>query len=561
VTSVLEFGPFRFDSTRRVLWRSGEPVKIVPKALEVLAALLASRGDVVSKTELLQRAWPDVAVEEANLSVNVSILRRTLGSAPNGRPWIETVARRGYRFAGPVGEAARPRPRSLAVLPFRAIGDATDGLGLAMADTLITRLSSTGRLEVRPTSAIQKYVHAEADIREVGRALQVDAVVEGHLQRSGTRLRVSVQLVPADAGAALWADRFDGELAHLFDVQDAVAEGLAAALSLESWATAPAPRGARQTRSVAAYEAYARGRFFWSRLSRSGLEKAVSCFHESIDLDDGYAAPHAGLADASLAAGFAGALPPKDAWEVAESESDRALALDDRLPEAWISRAWVRLLRDWDWKGADDGFVRAVERDPVSAAAHQWRGLFLALAGRTAEAEEPLRRARSLDPSSVLVFALEGFRLALAGDHEKALAQQQRTAELDPHQFLSRWALGCALQNVGRFEEAVAEHRRALELAEGAAMMRPVLARSLALSGSRDEALRLLTGRDEAAHPSPYQEATVRLALGEEGAALEKLHAACERRDPWAVLLPTDPMLAPLRDHSGLRFLARQVRG
>ena len=559
---LFEFGPFRFDATSRVLWRGGAPVRIAPKALDVLAVLLARPGEVVDKAELLRRAWPDVAVEEANISVNVSILRRALEDGPEGRPWIETVARRGYRFAGALARVPRERPKTLAVLPFRTLGETSDGgaLGLAMADALITRLSASGRVLVRPTSAIQKYAHQEAEALEVARVLQVDAVLEGRLQQAGSRLRVSVQLIPADAGAPLWADDFEEDLTHLFAAQDAVAARLAAALALEVSAE-PLFAGARRTRSVAAYEAYSRGRFFWSRFDRPSLEKGAACFQEAVTLDPAYGAPHAGLADAFLAAGFAGALPPRAAWEQAEAEADRAAALDPNLPEAWISRGFVRLLRDWDWRGAEECFRQAVDCGPGSAAASQWHGLFQVLAGRTELAEVSLRRARALDPASALVFALEGLRLSLQGDHESALRQQRRTVELDPHQFLGRWALGTALQNVGRHDDAAFEHRLALDLASGADFMRPVLARSLALAGRAGEARALLAGVAPPTSLSAYQVATVHLALGETEPALEMLEAACAEHDPWAVLLPLDPMLASLRGDPRAMALARRVRG
>src|SRR5262249_9169457 len=161
------------------------------------------------KEELLRKAWPDAAVEEANLSVNVSILRRALGDRLDGRPWIETVPRRGYRFAGGV-TAAPAAPHAPAPLPFPPLhaSPADEARGLGMADAVITRLAATGRVVVRPTTAIRRYVGADPDPREVGKALQVDAVLDGRLQRDGPRLRVTAQLLPATGAAPLWADAF-----------------------------------------------------------------------------------------------------------------------------------------------------------------------------------------------------------------------------------------------------------------------------------------------------------------------------------------------------------------
>ena len=367
--SILEFGPYRLDARRRLVWKGDALLDVPPKAAELLAALAGEAGEVVSKEELLQRVWPDTFVEEANLSVNVSILRKALGEQPDGRPWIQTVARRGYRFLGAV-RAQAAAPRSLAVLPFRSLGtdEADEALGLGMADALITRLAATGRVAVRPTGTVRRFASADVDPVEAGRQLGVDAVVDGRLQRSGSRLRLTVQLVPTAGGAPLWADHFDEEFTHLFAVEDTVAERVAAALVAELSAEERQRLGRRQTESLEAYQAYCRGRFFWGRFSRPWVEKAMLSFHEATAHDPRYALPHAGLADAFLVAGFAGALPPREAWALAAESSRAALGLDDRIPEPHVSAGFLRLLQEWDWDGAERELRRAIELAPDSAA-------------------------------------------------------------------------------------------------------------------------------------------------------------------------------------------------
>ena len=198
---MLEFGPYRLDARKRLVWNGEALLEVPPKAAELLAVLASEAGQVVPKEELLRRVWPDTFVEEANLSVNVSILRKALGEQPDGRAWIQTVARRGYRFLGAVRAQAKA-PRSLAVLPFRSLGtdEADDALGLGMADALITRLAATGRVAVRPTGTIRRFASPDVDPVEAGRQLGVDAVVDGRLQRSGSRLRLTVQLVATAGG-------------------------------------------------------------------------------------------------------------------------------------------------------------------------------------------------------------------------------------------------------------------------------------------------------------------------------------------------------------------------
>ncbi|HSD26515.1 MAG TPA: hypothetical protein VLL75_04380, partial [Vicinamibacteria bacterium] len=234
--------------------------------------------------------------------------------------------------------------------------------------------------------------------------------------------------------------------------------------------------------------------------------------------------------------------------------------LDDGFPEPHVSAGFLRLLQDWDWRGAEQELRRAVDLAPSSPAPHHWLGFLLDLRGRREEAALSLRRAEELDPLSMVVSALVGLHHALGGDHEAELAHARRTLELDPHQFLGHWAVGGALQNLGRHEEAVAEHLVARDLAEGTGFMEPVLARSLALAGRTDEARsRLAAG--EAANASPYQAATVHLALGESERALELVAAAADCRDPWIVLLAVDPMMKPLHDHPRYAALVRRLRG
>ena len=560
--SLFEFGPYRLDARRRLVWRQGVLLDVPPRAVDLLTALVEEAGEVVPKEELLRRVWPDTFVEEANLSVNVSILRKALGGQSDGRPWIQTVARRGYRFLGPA-RVHTEAPRSLAVLPFASLGLEEDrALGLGMADALITRLAATGRVAVRPTGTVRRFAGAGADIDpvEAGRQLGVDAVLDGRLQRSGTRLRLTVQLVPTRGGAPLWAEHFDEEVSHLFAVEDRVAERVATALVAELSAEERERLGRRQTRSLEAYQAYCRGRFFWGRFSRPWVEKAMQCFHEATTHDPLYALPYAGLADAFLAAGFAAALRPREAWALAEDSSRRALALDDSLPEPHVSAGLLRLLQNWDWDGAERELRRAVDLSPSSAAPQQWLGLVLDLRGRRDEAARALRRAEEMDPLSMVVSALVGLHHAFGGDHEAELAHARRTLELDPHQFLGHWAVGGALQNLGRHDEAVGEHLAARDLAEGTGFMEPVLARSLALAGRVDEARAFLVG-PEAAGASPYQVATVHLALGETERAVDLLGDAAEGRDPWIVILAVDPMMRPLHGHPACAALARRVRG
>jgi len=561
--SKLEFGPFRLDARKRVLWRDGTIVPLPPKAIDLLVALVEQRGDVVTKDELLKRVWPDTFVEEANLSVNVSALRKALGADGAGRPYIETLSRRGYRFAAHDGADAGPVP-ALAVLPFSLMGRVgkDEYLGGGLADALITRLASTGRIVVRPTSAVLRY--AGRDPRVAGRALGVDAVVEGKIQRQAGRLRVTVQLLTVARGAPVWAQTFDHDAADLFALQDRIAEELMNALKVR---LAPPEREQltrRHTEDVQAYEAYLKGRYFWSRFTGPWLERAVGYFREAAERDPGFALPLAGLADAYLVLGFSGLVRPKEAWALAGQEARRALDKDDRVADAHVSLAYVHLFQDWEWGRAGRELERAVAASPHSASARQWRGLYLDMLGRLDEARAEIARAQELDPLSLVTAALLAFQAYLARDHAREMQECRRAVELDPNHFLPRWSLGLAYQHQGRHREAVTEHRQALKLSGPSTLMTAVLARSLALGDRKAEARKLLTGLERKARETgagSYANATVHLALGDADKALACLEAATEERDPWLVWLQVDPMLDPIRRQRRFASLVRRVFG
>ncbi len=220
-----EFGPFRLDTEKSVLWRSGKLVPLTPKALGILQVLVEHRGDVVSKQELLGRVWPDAAVEEANLSVAVAAIRRALGHQPDGRSYVETVSRRGYRFDAPLRDRGAGPQLGLAVLPFSCLGmESDEHLGIGLADALIGRLTEVDGLRVPPTAAVVQYAIDPKPPRQAAKELGVDAVLTGTIQRHEGRLRVSVQLTPLPAALRPWADSFDGDWTDLFAVQDELAE-------------------------------------------------------------------------------------------------------------------------------------------------------------------------------------------------------------------------------------------------------------------------------------------------------------------------------------------------
>ncbi len=237
-----EFGPFRLTPTTRLLLRAGQEVALTPKLFETLLLLVEHSGEMLGRQELIQAVWHDACVEEGNLTTIIYTLRKLLDDPRASASYIATVPRRGYRFVAPVkrvpeelGASASPIINSLAVLPFKPLGGeaAKPGLGLGIADALITRLSNLRELSVCPTSVVRKYNGWEQDPVVAGRELDADAVVDGSIQWANERVRVTVQLVDVCDGAPLWAAPFDEPFTDIFSIEDAISMRVAEALAQE----------------------------------------------------------------------------------------------------------------------------------------------------------------------------------------------------------------------------------------------------------------------------------------------------------------------------------------
>jgi serine/threonine-protein kinase len=509
----------------------------------------------------MARVWPDTAVQEANLSVTVAALRRVLGKQEDGRSWVQTLPRRGYRFDGPVKGPATAAVVTLAVLPFEVLGPGAEPhVGLGLADALISRLTGLEGLRVRPTAAVTHLTGAHVAPRDAAVDLGVDAVLSGTVRQEGEQLRLSVQLVPRRVDLRPWARQIDAPFTDLFSVEDRVAEDVAALLHARL-----APSGEARPAHVPkreAWESHVRGRYFESWLSSGGVSKAIGHFGEATLKDPAWAGPHAGLADAHLLLAFAGAVPPREAWGRATECAERSLERDPDLAEAHAVSAWIALFRDWDWEEARTRLRRALTAEPQSHVIRLLHGVFLDLSGDSAGARRELAHALDADPLSGLATVAEAF--FHQGAPESWLTAAARGVELRPDRALGYWGLGLASMAAGHSERATNALRRAVELSDEGIVMRAQLAWALARTGEAEEARALLVtleGLAGTAFVSPYHLAVVRFALGERERALGELERAAEERDPWIVFLDSDDALAELRGEARFDRLVDRVRG
>ncbi len=362
------FGPYRLDLSRRVLSSNGDTISLTPKATEILIKLVVNAGQLLEKDQLLKELWPETFVEESNLSQNIFTLRKALGDDRSEPRYIETVAKRGYRFVGNV-KVVNPgtsyfqpviadASNVIAVLPLVNRTDALDLEHLAegLTDNLINGLSRVPKLRVMSKSALSRYKSKDADPREVGRQLGVNAVLVGNINSQPSGLSIAAELVDVGTGWQLWGEVVDSDAKDPRQTKEEITKKLLASLTLKLSNEAERKSTARYTENAEAYQAYLEGRQHWSKFTRAGIETAILHFRRAIEIDPKYVLAYVAITDCYLRL-TTNYLPPEDQMSEA-SETD----ISER----------VKLRFEWDWKAAERELHRAVDVRIEYPAAHQW---------------------------------------------------------------------------------------------------------------------------------------------------------------------------------------------
>jgi len=594
--------------------------------------LLEHSGEVVTRDELQKRLWPaDTFVDfDHGLNKTINKIREALGDSAENPRFVETVARRGYRFlaevkladASPVRSsevATRPEPaaeardrqdlagklampkhflsslawktsvfvlllvmtslvtwklhswnrpspiiRSLAVLPFESLSsDAsqdyfTDG----MTDELISDLGQISALRVISRTSVMAYKHARKPLPQIARELNVDAVVEGTVLRSGDQVRITARLIEASADKHLWSQSYEGELRDTLAVQNKVARAIADQIRISLNPQEQAALKSVKVVNPEAYVSYLKGRYFWNKRTADSLKVALAYFNQAIEEDPKYAQAYSGLADtyALLGDWQYAVMTPKEALPKAKAAAIKALELDSALGEAHNSLAFCLDGFDWDLDSAGKEFLRATELNPGYATAHHWYAWHLALLHRYDEALAEMRKAKSLDPLSLIINADLAELLALAHSYDESIQQSRKTIEMDPNFGLAHNHLGQAYLQKHMNDEAVAELQKAVQLSGGSPTCIANLARAYVASGRRSEAENLLSDLKKRSNPShslASEIAVIYVALGDTGQAITWLKKGYEERFNPGVLLR--PGFDPLRSDAHFQDIVRRI--
>ena len=575
------FGSYRLDAVERVLLRDGQPVTLPPKDLETLLVLVERAGHIVEKEELLEKVWPGVFVEEGNLARHIFNLRQVLGDSPDGRKYIETIPKRGYRFVAAVQEdpeatapystvqdseqaqttvhfgqkrslwmwplalavlavtgilIARhfwpqrnpsPQRAMLAVLPFINLsGDAhEDYFADGLTEEMIAQLGQLqpAQLGVIARTSTARYKDTKETVAQIARELGVGYLLEGSVRRGGDRVRVTAQLIQAGEQTHLWAETYERPLKDVLSIQREIAEKITHSLSIQLLPAATSV-SANSRLNLESYDKYLLGLHELGEDTRESVNRAIQYFQEAIALDPKDARLYAALA-AAYDAATTYYSSPAEVMPRAKEAALRAVELDPTLGSAHVRLGYVRLFFDWDWPAAEREYRRALEINPSLPEAQLGYANYLATLGHFDEAVSRVQQAYLFDP-----LALESRKEALwiyyfSGRMPETVEQAQKTIELEPDAGLPHAMLAMAYAQMGKRPETLQAAENAIRLANSPSIITATAA-ALAHVGQNREAKQLLSKALEQAkerYVCRFLVADAYVELGDTEKALESL--------------------------------------
>jgi TolB-like protein/Tfp pilus assembly protein PilF len=527
-----------------------------------LVLLLEKPGEVVTREELQKRLWPEGTFVDFEQGLNAAVkrLREALDDAPEKPRLVETLARRGYRFIGAL-QAKPGRIESLAVLPLENLSRDPEQEYFAegMTEALITSLAKIGALRVTSRTSVMQYKGAHRPLREIAQELRVDGIIEGTVLRSGDRVRISAQLLDAKTDTHLWAESYDRDLPDILALHSEVAQAIAREVQVKLTAHDHAHFARVHPVNPEAYDAYLKGRYYWSQRPLR-MAEAVKSFEEAIAIDPTYATAYAGLSDCLCSLGAWGIVSAKEGCNKARALALKALEIDHGLAEAHASLAWASMYH-YEFATAEREFQRAIELNPRYPPVHEQFGWYLCIMDRYEEAYTEVQRAIHLDPLVSLYHAFLGFVYFYARRYDQAIQQCQKTLALDPSNGPALAFLGWAYSRKSLHGPAISALRRACDLWPGSSPI-GLLGQVYATAGRFDEAHKVLEQLDQLTkkrYVTPYVVAHIHAALGQRDEAFHWLEIAYEQRAEWMVLLKIDPCLDALRSDPRFQDLLRRM--
>ena len=576
---IYRLGPFALDVADRSLKRQGGPIPLTAKTFDLLVTLVENAGRLVEKEVLLQRVWPDVAVEEGNLTKGVFSLRQLL-EEQGGPRYIETVPKRGYRFVAevttvaiestpvtmPERPASAPTENSVAVMPFRDMSAARDQEFFCegMSEEIINALGRVPELRVASYTSSLRFKATATDTQTIGRELMVAWLLEGSVRKAGEMVRIAVQLVRAADGFSAWSGRFDRKLDDIFSVQDDIA-GMIAQTLTQRVAKTSGPLITSKTAKNEAYSLYLEGRYLWNKRPGDVVWQALDRFQRATEIDPQFAPAHAALASVygTLGAWEFGVLPPAEALAKAKAAAQRALKLDPQLAAGHTAIGYATLHFDWNADRACHQFDQAIALNPAWVDAHHWHSHALCAASRFPESLAACRQIVELDPLNPLMHAHVAWHHYMARSYADALTQAEQVVRMEPGFHWGYFFAGWALERLGRGSEAVTALKDAVRSSSNNPVMLAGLGHALAANQDQKEALKIARQLERLRGDKglfAYEIGVIHATLDDDEKAYGWLTRAVQERSGWIAYLRVDPRLDRLHDDPRFRNLLVQAR-
>jgi TolB-like protein/DNA-binding winged helix-turn-helix (wHTH) protein len=456
--------------------------------------------------------------------------------------------------------------RSLAVLPLDNFSGDPEQQYFAdgMTEALTAELGQIQGVRVPSRTSVMLYKRENKPLRQIAQELDVDALIEGSVMRSGDRVRVTVQLLDGSNDQHLWGQSYERDSRDVLALQHDLAAAIAEEMKVNLTAEEREHLKSRKEVNPEAYAAYLHGRFYWYKRTNEGFRKSIQYYEQAIADDPKYAPPYAGLADAYALLGSSpnDALPPNQAMPKAKAAALKALQIDDGLAEAHASLAYVSAVYDWNWATAEKEFQRAIDLNPNYAGAHEWYAEFLAARGRADEALAEMKRARDADPLLVLMHAAVAEALYYSRRYDEDIAQCQQTLELDPDYPLAHFHLGRAYVAKKMYPEAIAEYRKAqASLGEIPAVVTSI-GYANAMAGdvpAARKALEELRVQSKQRYVPALYFGAIYTALGDSNNGMSWLEKAYQEHSDYLIFLNVDPMADTLRSNPRFQALLRKI--
>ena len=608
---VIRFGPFEVEVRAGELRKNGAKIKLQEQPFRILVILLQHAGDLVTREELQAELWPNGTFVDFDHGLNAAIkrLREALGESAENPVFIETLARRGYRFTASVDNgsgasrtlSAQPtepskansksRPRlagsalaisalavvlfgawkyhqrstaedesiqSLAVLPLEDFShNPEDYLADEMTDALITQLSKVSALRVTSRTSAMLYKGTHKSLPEIARELNVDGVIEGSVTRSGNRVRIAVELIGARKDQHLWAETYERDLGDVLRLQAEVAQAVVQQIRTQLTPAQQARLRATSAVNPEAYEAYLKGRHFEPLGTQAAIKQSQAYFEQAVRKDPGFALAYVGLADSFWDLGAYRWIAPREAYLRSSEAINKALQLDETLGEAHTTLGDLEWRYGWNWRAAEREMRHAVEVNPSYIVGHESLVWFLAWSGRREEALAELATIRRIDPVYPLSTVDEAGIYYHLRDYKSLIEAGQKSVSIYPDNWTGHYFLAVGYENSGKPDQAIPEFQQAIQLSQANSDPIAGLAHAYAITGKGAQAQKLLDSlqrRGPANFVSWYMIAAIYSGLGQKAKAFEFLEKGYRDRSPdLAYFVKADPRMNPLR--SDPRFL------